>query len=213
MEYTNTGYYDFDVDIEDALVGNGMIDELFYLKDLNQRKLFINGLIDDFSVSDIIKHIMQFNAEDRDLPSEKRKPILLYLTSDGGALDAGFALIDAIEMSKTPVYTINNGHQYSMGFIIGLSGHKRFATKNAKFLLHDGSNFIVGTGTKVQDEMEFNKRVEDRLKEYIISRSKITDEEYESKRRVEWYMFAEEAKEKGFTDYIIGEDCEIDEIV
>ena len=41
----------------------------------------------------------------------------------------------------------------------------------------------------------------------------MTPEEYDSKFRVEWYMFADEAKEKGFTDYIIGVDCDIDEIV
>ncbi len=28
-----------------------------------------------------------------------------------------------------------------------------------------------------------------------------------------WYMFADEAKELGVTDYIIGEDCTINDIV
>ena len=61
--------------------------------------------------------------------------------------------------------------------------------------------------------MEFNKRVEERIKQYILSRSSLTSEEYDSKLRVEWYLFAEEAKDKGFVDYIIGEDCDIDDII
>ena len=79
--------------------------------------------------------------------------------------------------------------------------------------MHDGSNFVYGSGSKVQDQMEFQRKVEERVKKYVISRSKITSEEYDSKLRVEWYMFADEAKEKGFVDYIIGEDCDIDEVV
>ena len=156
---------------------------------------------------------MQFNKEDINLPPEERKPILLYITSQGGEVDAGFELIDAIENSKTPVYTINLGCQYSMGFLIGLSGHKRFATKNAKYLMHDGSNFIYNSGAKAQDQMEFQRKVEDNIKKYIISHSKLTPEEYDNKLRVEWYLFANEAKEKGFVDYIIGIDCDIDEII
>ena len=61
--------------------------------------------------------------------------------------------------------------------------------------------------------MEFQRRVEDRIKQYILSRSKITSKEYDSKLRVEWYLFADEAKDKGFCDYIIGDDCDIDEVI
>lgn len=131
----------------------------------------------------------------------------------GGDVDAGFELIDTILASKTPVYTINLGYQYSMGFLIGLAGHKRYATQNAKFLMHDGSNLIWNSGTKAQDQMEFQKRVEQRIKQYVITHSNVTSEEYDSKLRVEWYLFADEAKEKGFCDHILGVDCELDEIV
>ena len=208
----NMNYYDIEIDVEELLNG-GMLEDVFYLKDLKQRKLFLETDIEQASVSGIVKHIMQFNKEDINLPPEERKPILLYITSQGGEVDAGFELIDAIENSKTPVYTINLGCQYSMGFLIGLSGHKRFATKNAKYLMHDGSNFIYNSGAKAQDQMEFQRKVEDNIKKYIISHSKLTPEEYDNKLRVEWYLFANEAKEKGFVDYIIGIDCDIDEII
>ena len=213
MRVNRKGYYDIEFDIEKSLLDGGSVEEIFYLKDLKQRKLFLNADIDQFSVSDIVRHIMQINKEDKDIEPSERKPILLYITSNGGEVDSGFELIDVILNSKTPVYTINLGYQYSMGFLIGLAGHKRFATRNAKFLMHDGSNFIYNSGTKAQDQMEFNKRVEERIKKYILSRSSLTSEEYDSKLRVEWYLFAEEAKDKGFIDSIIGEDCDIDDII
>lgn len=62
---TKRGYYDIEVAFEDAMVENGMIDGLFYLRDLKQRKLFLNEDVSSFSVAEIVKHIMQFNAEDR----------------------------------------------------------------------------------------------------------------------------------------------------
>ena len=213
MRNQRTGYYDIDVDIEPDLIEGGMIEDLFYLRDLKQRKLFLNADVDQFSIADAVRHIMQINKEDQFIEPAERKPILLYLTSSGGEVESGFELIDMIMNSKTPVYTINLGYQYSMGFLIGLAGHKRFASRNARFLMHDGSNFICNSGAKAQDQMKFNEKSEERIKQYVISRSKLSPEEYDSKLRVEWYLFADEAKEKGFVDYILGEDCDINAII
>lgn len=213
MATKTNGYYDIDIELDKALLEGNLVDEIFYLKDLKQRKLFLNSDIDQFSVCDIAKHIMQYNAEDKGIEINERKPILLYVTSNGGEVDSGFELIDIIQNSKTPVYTINLGYQYSMGFLIGLAGVKRFATPNAKFLMHDGSNFIYNSGAKAQDQMEFQRRVEEHIKSYILARSTLTGEEYDSKLRVEWYLFADEAKEKGFVDFIIGTDCDIDVVI
>lgn len=206
-------HYDIEIELEEALIKNGLVDDVFYLRDLKQRKLFISMDICQDSVNDAIRHIMQINREDMGIAREDRKPIILYVTSNGGDVDAGFALIDVILSSETPVYVINQGYQYSMGFLIGLAGHKRFAMPHAKFLMHDGSQFVYNSGAKAQDQMEFNKRMEERIKKYVLSRTKITSEIYDSQMRKEWYMFADEAKELGVTDYIVGEDCTINDII
>lgn len=214
MEKNNaSGYYD-DMDVEvEMLLKNGMVEEVFYLKDLKQRKLFLSEDICQETVEDAVRHIMQFNREDAEIPPEERKPILLYLNSNGGDVDAGFMLIDIILASKTPVYTINLGYQYSMGFLIGLAGHKRYATINAKFLHHDGTNVVVNSGAKVKDQMKFQDKVEARIKEYVLSRTQITPAEYDKRLRQEWYLFAADAKKYGMVDFIVGEDCSIDAIV
>lgn len=206
-------YYDAEIDVEKILMESGAIDDLLRFKDLKQRKLFLDSTIDEFTASYITKHILQFNAEDRDISIDKRKPIILYIASNGGEINPGMELIDAILSSKTPVYTVNRGYQYSMGFLVGLAGHKRFAMPNAQFLMHDGANFIYNSGAKAQDQMEFNRRLERRIKNYVLNRSNLTEAEYDEKLRVEWYLFAQEAAEKGFVDYIIGVDCDIDTII
>lgn len=196
------GYYDVDHDYEEMLMKNGLLEEVFYLRDIKQRKMFITVNICQETVDDAVRHIMQFNREDADIPVEERKPILLYVASNGGDVDAGFTLIDAILCSETPVYVINQGYQYSMGFLIGLAGHKRFAMPHAKFLMHDGSQFIYNSGAKAQDQMEFNKKWEERIKQYVLSRTHITSEMYDKQMRKEWYMFADEAKALGVVDCI-----------
>lgn len=209
----SNSYYDIEFEFEEALLKGGLVEDVFYLRDLKQRKLFISTNICQETVDDAIRHIMQINREDMGVARENRKPIILYVSSNGGDVDAGFALVDVILSSETPIYIVNQGYQYSMGFLIGLAGHKRFAMPHAKFLMHDGSQFIYNSGAKAQDQMEFNKKQEERIKQYVLSRTKITSEMYDSQMRKEWYMFADEAKALGVTDYIIGEDCTINEVV
>lgn len=208
------GFYDFDFNSDDGVIAkNWGVDELFYLRNLQNRKLYLTEDIDDCVIDSVVRHILQYNADDKGKPVEDRKPILLYCSSNGGEIDPGFELVDVILQSNTPVYTINLGYQYSMGFLIGLAGHKRYASKTAKFLMHDGTNFVINSGAKAQDQMEFNKRIEQRIKEYVLAQTKITSEMYDAQMRKEWYMFADEAKNLGVTDYIIGEDCNLDEIL
>jgi ATP-dependent Clp protease protease subunit len=206
-------FYNFDFNLEEEITERCLVDDWFYLNEVKQRKLFICSEIEQCTISDAVRHIIQYNMEDKGKDIEERKPIILYVISNGGNVDDGFELIDMIINSKTPVYTVNLGYQYSMGFLIGLAGHKRFAMEHAKFLMHDGSNFSWGSSAKVQDRMKFQERAELRIKEYILSRTKITNEEYDKNFRVEWYMFADEAKEKGCCDYIIGSDCELDDVL
>ena len=185
----------------------------FQLEDLKQRKLYINYYIDESLLEEVTYHILRFNAEDKGKNIEERKPILLYCVSNGGSLADGFGLIDVILNSKTPVYTINLAYNYSMGFLIALSGHKRYAMKHSTFLMHDGQNFMYNSMAKIRDAAKFQDQQEENIKEYILSRSNLTPKEYDEKYRIEWYMYGAEAKERGFVDFIIGEDCELDEII
>lgn len=205
-------YYDFDFEIE-AVLENSSVTDMFYLKDTIRRKFHLNDTVSQDTVADICRHIMQINHEDEGILVNERRPIILYISSNGGSVPDGYQLIDAIENSITPVYTVVVGYAYSMALLIFLAGRKRFTMPNATLLMHDGSNFIWDSGSKAQDQADFNRRLNLRIRDYILSHSKLTPEEYDAKLRVEWFMFAEEAKEKGFVDKIVGIDCRIEEIV
>ena len=189
--------------------------ETYEIKDLAERRLFINGEIDDEVIDTIVYHILNYNREDKDIRPEDRKPIILYINSPGGSVYSGYALISAMQCSKTPIYTVNQGMCASMAFLIFLAGKKRFSMQNSTFLMHDGqSGAMFETTSKLRDRVEFETgQLEQHTKEYVLSRTSIDEKFYDEKYRVEWYMLPHEAKKYSICDYIVGEDCTIDEII
>lgn len=170
-----------------------------------ERKIYFNDNVDARIVSTVVHWIHKWNEEDADVEVEKRKPIKVYITSNGGDVIAGFAAVDAIKASKTPVHTFTIGCGASMGFLLGLAGHKRYAYKNTIYLIHDGSLGIQGTSNKAKSTMAFYDRLDERVKNYILENTKITDELYEQKKDIEWYMFAdEEGIDLGIIDELLG---------
>lgn len=188
--------------------------DIYDIEDIEERRLYISSDIESDVLDNIAYHILRYNRIDKDIPVEERKPIILYLFTPGGEVDAGWGLIDTILASKTPVYTVNQGMCASMGFLIFLAGHKRLTMPSAQFLMHDGSTSGWDSTAKMKDRIEFETvQLEQMTKKYIISKTKIDDKLYDEKYRVEWYMLPQEAKRYGICDLIVGEDCTIDDII
>lgn len=186
-------------------------DELY---DRENRRLYLNGEVDEDIIDTLVYMIIKYNREDKDIPIEQRKPIILYINTPGGSVSDGFGLIDAMIASKTPVYTVNQAACYSMGFLIFLAGDKRYSMKNSTFLCHDGSSFAFGSMSKIKDRLEFETiQMEKHIMDYIISRTTISKELYKKNYKTEWYMYPDEAKKHGILTHIVGVDCDIDEIV
>lgn len=189
------------------------LDDWFFMRTMQERVIEIPGIIEEGIVQLCQRSIIQINQMDKGIPVDERVPIKILISSDGGDTFAGLELIDMIQNSKTPVWTVNMGHEYSMAAIVGLAGNKRYATKNASFLIHDGAVSIQDSGSKVHDFIKFDKQLNERIKKFVLSRSNITAQKYSSKARNEWYFFADEAKKLGMVDGIIGEDIELEEII
>lgn len=188
--------------------------DVYEMEDLEERRLYINSGIDETIIDSMVYHILRYNREDKGLKPEERKPIYLYINSPGGSVCDGYGLIDVIQSSITPVYTINQALCASMGFLIFLAGHKRYSMLRSEFLMHDGSTAGWDSTAKMKDRMDFEtKQLEQMTKEYIMSRTTIDNDLYDAKYRVEWYMLPNEAKQHGIVDYIVGVDCTIDEIL
>lgn len=181
---------------------------------LKKRILIFNDSVGMDTLEQITLHILKFNMEDKDLPTEKRKPIRLFIQSPGGSVVNGFNLIDVIKSSNTPVYTICFANCSSMAFHIFISGHKRYAFKNSILLNHDGEVSLSNSGSKAKDTMRFFENLDERVKNHVISHTNISSEFYDSIYEKEYYMYADdEGRKLGCVDFIIGEDVSIDTIL
>lgn len=97
-----------------------------------KRIIFLEGEINQESASEFLKQLMQLTLDD---PNEKIK---VFINSNGGGIDPGMTIYDAIYGSSVPIELYNIGRAYSMAAVILLSGqHGRYILPNAKVMLHE----------------------------------------------------------------------------
>lgn len=170
---------------------------------LNNRELYLGDLVEN--VGTVIDTCIRFwNRQDEEagIPVEKRQPIKLYINSTGGFIVEAYTIINAIELSKTPVWTIATGAAYSGGFFIFIAGHKRFAYRLASFLFHEGSAGNAGDAGKFRNFAAFYEKTLNQLREITLKYTNITPEEYEKHIKDDWWFTAEEAVANGIADEI-----------
>ena len=193
-----------ELDLEKLLNGGNLPDPVTYqyYKNLKQRKIIINDAIGAEIVEMVILPLLEM---DNDGTNE---PIEIVLCTCGGSLFDGMALCDVIDNLKCPTTITVVTYAYSMGGIILMAGYNnpnvtKRCFKHSTALLHSGSTYLEGHSTGVKDQFEFHQKFEEKIKEYTISHSKISTEEYEKMERYEWYMTSDTMLEKGLVDEII----------
>lgn len=199
VEEDDLDFCDID-DLFDAKLPNPTM--LEYYRGLRNREIEWNDEIDDHTL-EIAHYIRKWNREDYGLEPEKRKPIRIFINSDGGSVDAVMHVIDTILLSKTPVITIGLGRVYSAGGLLLMAGSKRYIFEHTSCLIHDGSSGAFGNIGKVLDNLEFTKELEKRLKTYILNRTKIDEETYDANYRRDWFMFSDEMIALGIADEVV----------
>lgn len=191
-------------DIAAALKPTGLPDIIMYqyYKNLEKRTIIINEQITANIVESVMLPLMEM---DNDGTGE---PINIILNTVGGSLFDGATLCNIIDNLKTPTTITVFTYAYSMGSIILMSGYnnpnvKKKCYKHSTALLHAGSSYLEGDSMSVKDQFNFYQKFEDVIKDYTLSHSKITPEEYEKMERYEWYMTSDTMLEKGLVDEII----------
>lgn len=177
--------------------------------DLIKTRSIIIGDIDENTGTTIDNYIRFWNNYDKELniPVDKRIPIKICVDSNGGDLMSTLTAINAIENSITPVWTINLGRAFSGGFLIMLAGHKRFAYKYSTFLFHEGSTGgVSGDANKFQNYADHYKALRTLMKQIVLEKTKLTEEEYLEKQKDDWWFMVPEALEKGIIDEIATKD-------
>lgn len=179
-------------------------EDIINLKSSLDREIYLSDISD--GIGAVISSIISYwNKIDKDTMDSCGKPISIIIDSPGGSLTDTFTIIDAIKLSKTPVHTIVIGTAYSGGCLVAMTGHKRYAYPHASFMLHEGSTSTGGDSHKFINYSKFYQLQLKQLRDIVISNTKMTDEFYESIKRDDYWLTAEEAKEMGVIDEIIKE--------
>lgn len=178
-----------------------------------QRKLFFAKQVDQDSIEYLSEQIILINENDRYLEKiyaihdleYKPKPIEIFIDSYGGYVYQVLGLLSIMDKSVTQIHTIVTGAAMSCGFMILLFGHKRFAYELATPMYHQMSGGYWGKIQDMEEEVKEIKRLQTKFDQLIVKRTNITKEKLEDvrKRKIDWYMSAQEAKEYGVIDEII----------
>lgn len=179
------------------------IDPEAALKTFNfiDKSITINEEITQDTAKAVIELIRFWNQAD--LEGEGADPIIIYINSPGGDLNATFSIIAAIEMSTTPVYTVNLGRAWSGGFFILIAGHKRFAVPYASYLFHEGSGGMCGDAHKALQEADFYKYQLNQLRDITLDNTKIGESLYEKHKKDDWWFGNETALRYEVIDEVI----------
>ena len=182
-----------------------------YYKDLQNRIIWLDDVVNEITAIPITKMILNWNKEDEinNISVEKRKPIKIFIYTVGGSVEEIFHIADIIDLSKTPVYTYNMGIALSAGLDILISGHKRFALKNSKALYHSGSAGIQGTAEQIQSQTAQYSKQLDMLNNRLLEKTKISKDLLKKKKKSEWFIVGQEQAELGIVDEIIDNISEL----
>ena len=179
-----------------------------YYRFASERKFYLDLMV-DFSAIELVRTILMCNIEDKGIPAEERKPIWLYLMNYGGDADCGWALINAILTSETPIYIVNLGVCASAAALIFMAGHKRYMFKNSTVTIHEGSAQFSGDSTKVLDAGESYKAMLNHMREYITSRTGIPAKLLAKKKNNDWELSSDDCLKYGVCDVVIEKLSEI----
>ena len=177
-------------------------DLLTYYKDEQDRVLWIEGEIGD-GLFELSKMILRYNIEDKNIPVENRKPIKIFINSPGGDLDTTLAFIGLMNISKTPIWTIDACWAYSAAGLILMAGHKRYALPNTECLIHSGSGQLGGSYEQTTEQMKNYKYLVDKMRDFILSKTQIDQKTFKKNSQKDWYIYTEEMLELGIVDAII----------
>jgi len=181
--------------------------ESVFQERLGQRDLILNRDIDDSCVEYYMMQIIKWNEEDAALQPSARIPITIYINCDGGDVYTGLVLCNIIKQSITPICGIVIGSASSMGALILISCHYRYAYSYGNVMLHQCSIGVSGDLGKVADVLDFVREKKDKqIRRFILENTKISEELLDQVRteRREWWLTAEEALMLGVIDEIIG---------
>ena len=168
---------------------------------LNERIVFLNGPVDDWSANLVVAQMLHLESQDSD------KDINFYINSPGGVVTAGMSIYDVMQFIKPDVATYVMGQACSMGSLLAQAGAagKRFMLPNARHMIHQPSGGAGGQATDMEIQVKEILKMKQTLTQIYVnhnSKGKTYDEFHAAMER-DNFMSAEEALAFGLIDQIV----------
>jgi ATP-dependent Clp protease protease subunit len=190
-----------------------MADAIISLPNPKNRNLYLAQQVDQASINTISKEIIEINEDDANIAKVyamndlvyNPKPIKLYIDSYGGYVYQCFGLLGIMQKSKVPVHTIVTGCAMSCGFLIAISGHKRFGYEKATYMYHQVSSATRGKVKDMEEDIIETVRLQKMIEEHTLEHTKISAKKlaqvYKGKR--DWFIDSTEALKLKVIDELI----------
>lgn len=172
----------------------------FDKKFLEERKVFLWGVVDDNSSEHVVNRLLYLESID------PGKEITLYINSPGGVVTSGMVMMDTMKMISSPVATVCMGLAASMGSLLLSNGEKgkRFIFPNGRVMIHQPS---IGSAQGSASDLAITAREIKRTKE--LGARILADncgKDYEQVLKDfdrDYWMNAEESVKYGIVDGIL----------
>jgi ATP-dependent Clp protease protease subunit len=168
---------------------------------LRNRIVFLGTPIDDVVANLIVAQLL-FLAQD-----DPEREVQLYINSPGGSIDAGLAIYDTMHLIQPPVATLCVGIAASMAawLLAGGEKGKRAALPNSRILIHQASSGFQGTAADIEVQARELLRLETRMQELLAADTGQTTERIAHDINRDYWMSANEAREYGVIDNVVGQ--------
>lgn len=164
------------------------------------RIIFLGTGIDDQVANIITAQLLFLESVD------PKKDIQIYLNSPGGSVYAGLGIYDTMQYISPDVATICTGMAASMGAVLLCAGAKgkRSALPHSRVMIHQPLGGAQGQASDIEITAREIQKLKKELYEIIAKHSgKDYDTIWKDSDRDYW-MRAEEAKEYGMVDEVLG---------
>lgn len=184
---------------KDNMMENMVSSARFDKKFIEQRKIFLWGVVDDRSAKDITARLLFLDAVD------PGKEIQFYINSPGGVVTSGMVIYDTMQMIKSPVSTICMGMAASMGSILLSGGEKgkRFIFPHGEVMIHQPSGGGQGTSADLEIMAEQIKKIKELGARILADNCGQKFEKVMKDFDRDYWMGAEESVQYGIVDGIL----------
>jgi ATP-dependent Clp endopeptidase proteolytic subunit ClpP len=133
--------------------------------------------------------------------------IEIVFDSPGGSVIDGMHLFDYMQLLRLNghhIRTVALGYAASMAGILLQAGDERVMGRESYMLIHEIQAGAIGTIGKMEDQMKFLHKIQDRVIDIFLARSGMSKRTFvRGWRRKDWWLTAEEALKLGFCDAIL----------